>query len=327
MKAILVNQPGDADQLELGSYRKPNVKKEHLRVKVEATALNRADILQREGKYPPPKGESPLLGLEVAGTVEKVGAGCEGWKEGDRVFGLLGGGGYAEYANLHHGLAMPMPEGLSFDEAAAIPEVFLTAFQALYWLGNLEMGQDVLVHAGASGVGTAAIQLATAGGARVFTTASQSKLDACRELGAERAIDYRNDDFVQEVLKATHKRGVDLVVDFIGAPYLERNLEALAMDGRIVMLATLGGAKLESFSLRSLFAKRAQVMASTLRNRDLAYKTLLTSEFASFALPLFEEGRLKPVIDTVYHWKDVADAHRRMEANRNVGKLVLRVQP
>jgi len=325
MKAVLIKKPGGPEVLRLGTYRRPKHTAEEVLVRVEATALNRADLLQRAGKYPPPKGASPIPGLEVSGVVEQRGRKAKKWAKGARVFGLLAGGGYAEYVAVHEDLLMPIPENLSFEEAAAIPEAFLTAFQALYWLGDLKAGQHVLIHAGASGVGTAAIQLVRATRAHACITASPSKHQICRNLGAEVLINYHEEDFVERVLAATHSRGVDLVLDFIGAPYLERNLNALATDGRIILLASMGGSVLESFDLRRLFAKRARVTATTLRSRSLDYKIKLTQEFASFVLPMIAEGRVKAVIDSTYHWKNAADAHRRMEANRNVGKIVMQV--
>lgn len=288
--------------------------------------MNRADILQRQGKYPPPPGASPLLGLEIAGVVEQVGSGREGWQPGDRVFGLLGGGGYAEYAVLSADMAMPIPEHLSFEEAAAIPEAFLTGFQCLFWIGRLEAAEHVLIHAGASGVGTAAIQLVREAGARPIVTAgSEAKLTACRELGATLALNYKAGPFAPEVLAATGGAGVEIILDFVGAPYWEQNLESLARDGRIVLVSTLGGSRVEGFDLGALMHRRAQVTGTTLRARSHEYKVRLTEDFSSFALPRFSGGRLRPVVDRVFDWTEVAEAHRYMEENRNIGKIVLRV--
>jgi len=325
MKVITVRKPGGAEELAMGRRSKPKPGPREVLVRVAATALNRADLLQREGKYPPPKGASDVLGLEVAGTVEAAGAEVRRWKPGDRVFGLLAGGGYAEYAVMHEDMAMAVPNGLSFEEAASLPEAFLTAYQALYWLGDLLPGERVLIHAGASGVGTAATQLVRAAGAHPYVTASAAKHERCRSLGAELTIDYRTEDFVERMRGATGGHGADLILDFIGAPYFVRNLRALAVDGRLVLLATMGGAAVERLDLRRLFKKRARVVASTLRNRSLDYKIRLTKEFAPLLRFLLEEGRVRPVIDSVFDWEDVAEAHRRMEANRNVGKIVLRV--
>jgi tumor protein p53-inducible protein 3 len=323
MKAILVKQPGGAEQLTLGEYPDPAPGPRQVLVKVAASALNRADLLQRQGKYPPPPGESPILGLEMAGEVVAFGAGATRWKLGDRVCGLLGGGGYAEYALIHEDLAMPVPENLSWVEAAAIPEVFLTAFQALEWLGRLRRGEWVLIHAGASGVGTAAIQLAREMDARVAATASATKHDTCLRLGAETAIDYQQQDFAREVQQLTQGRGVDLIVDFVAAPYFQRNLEALAMDGRLVMLALMGGARLAEADLSAILRKRLHITGSTLRNRSLEYKIALSAALRAFAWPRFADGRLRPVVDSVFEWTKAAEAHRYMESNRNQGKIVL----
>ncbi|MCC9165925.1 NAD(P)H-quinone oxidoreductase [Pontibacter harenae] len=325
MKAILVKQPGGPEQLELGEYEQPLPNSNELLVRVHATALNRADTLQREGKYPPPKGASPLLGLEMAGEVVEAGINCSRFKKGDKVFGLLPGGGYAEYAIISEAMAMPVPAHLSMEEATAIPEVFLTAYQALVWLGRLQAGEHVLVHAGASGVGTAAIQLARALNAEVLVTASEHKLQACLDLGANKAINYKDVSFDDAVLAHTNSEGVDVIVDFIGGPYFKKNLDCLRTDGRLVMLATLGGGKIDELDLRKILAKRLQVIGSTLRSRSREYQVKLTEEMSAFALPLFESGDIKPVVDSVFDWKDVAEAHRYMEQNKNIGKIVLRV--
>lgn len=326
MKAILVKQPGGPEQLALGEYEQPLPKPYELLVRVHATALNRADTLQRQGKYPAPKGASPLLGLEIAGEVVEAGVNCTRYKKGDKVFGLLPGGGYAEYAVIDEQMAMPIPGNLSMEEAAAIPEVFLTAFQALMWLGKLKAGERVLIHAGASGVGTAAIQLARAAKAEVLVTASEGKLHACKELGAHKAINYQEVPFEDEVLAYTNSEGVDVIVDFIAGPYFNQNLDCLRLDGRLVILASLGGGKVDGVDLRKILTKRLQVMGSTLRSRSREYQIKLTQEMSQFALPHFKSGAIKPVIDSMYDWQDVAEAHRYMEQNKNIGKIVLRVK-
>ena len=258
MQAVLVDAPGGPEHLRLGEHPRPIPAAGELLVRVRATALNRADLMQREGKYPPPEGATPILGLEMAGTVEAVGADVPAWKEGDRVCALLDGGGYAECVAIPHPMAMPVPDGLSLEEAAAIPEVFLTAFQALHWIGQMEAGDNALIHAGASGVGTAAIQLVRAAGGRPMVTASGGKLHRCRALGADVAIDYRQEDFAERVLEATGGHGADVILDFIGAPYFEQNIKTLALDGRLVLLAMLGGSRLDGLDLRKLFKKRAR---------------------------------------------------------------------
>ncbi|PRY16260.1 putative PIG3 family NAD(P)H quinone oxidoreductase [Pontibacter ummariensis] len=325
MKAILVKQPGGPEQLVLGEYEQPLPKPYELLVRVQATALNRADTLQRQGKYPPPKGASPLLGLEMAGEVVEAGISCSRFKKGDKVFGLLPGGGYAEYAVINESMAMPVPENLSMEEAAAIPEVFLTAFQALMWIGKLKPGERTLIHAGASGVGTAAIQLARAQRAEVLVTASGPKLQACLDLGANKAINYQEVNFEDEVLAYTNSEGVDVIVDFIAGPYFKKNVQCLRLDGRMVLLASLGGGNVSDLDLRSVLTKRLQITGSTLRSRTLGYQIELTEEMRAFAMPLFESGIIMPVIDTVFDWKQVAEAHRYMEENQNIGKIVLKV--
>ena len=323
MQAILIESFGGPEQLYIGEWPKPHPGVHEILVKVEATALNRADILQREGKYPPPEGESTVLGLEMAGIVESVGPGVTKWKPGDAACGLLGGGGYAEYAVIHQDVALPVPQGLSSVEAAGIPEVFLTAFQALRWLARLQEGERVLIHAGASGVGTAAIQLAHTMGAHPIVTASAAKHPICRELGAAHAIDYKDQDFEEDVLEYTHGKGVDVVVDFIGGPYFQRNLNVLALEGRLVMLAFLGGPATEELNLAPILRKRLQVIGSTLRARSLDYKIRLSQDLYRYAWPLFEQNKLRPVIDTVFDWKDASKAHQSMEDNRNQRKVIL----
>jgi tumor protein p53-inducible protein 3 len=325
MKAVIIQQYGGPEHLRIGEWPKPRPPEGGILVKVEATALNRADILQRMGRYPPPEGESPILGLEMAGTVAGVGPGVYSWKPGDAVCGLLAGGGYAEYAVIHQEMALPVPEGMSFEQAAAIPEVFLTAFQALVWLGKLQKDERILIHAGASGVGTAALQLAAVIGAESIATASAGKHDICRSLGASLAVDYRSEDFEKAVKDYTGGQGVDMILDFIGAPYLQRNLNLLRQDGRLVMLALMGGVQVDALHIGAILRKRLQIKGSTLRNRPLDYKIALTKAFREFAWELFHTGKLRPVIDRVFDWSEAEEAHRYMEGNRNKGKVVLRV--
>jgi len=324
MKAVLVQEPGDAGQLYIGDYPAPEYKENEIRVKVKATAVNRADILQRQGHYPPPKGASPIMGLEIAGVVDEVGSKVTKWKVGDRIFGLLEGGGYAEYVTLNEDMAMPIPDSLSFEEAAAIPEVYLTGYQTLFWIGGLKQGERVLIHAGASGVGTAAIQMAKEKGAYVVVTAgSNEKCEACRKLGANLAINYKTDSFAEVIKASIGSSSIDVVLDFIGASYWEQNLEVLGMDGRHVLISTLGGSKLQNVDLRVIMNKRLTLTGTTLRSRDRDYKIRLVQEFIETMLPMFVKGRLKPVIDRVFPITEVQDAHRYMEANKNIGKIVL----
>jgi len=325
MRAILYDHPGEADVLYRGTVPTPVPTEQQVLVRVAATSLNRADILQRRGLYPPPPGASSILGLEVSGTIVSVGSAVTRWKTGDRVMGLVPGGGYAEYATLHEDLAMPVEDN-DLVRAAAVPEVFLTAWQALFFLGKLRKGQTVLLHAGASGGGTAAIQLATRiARAHVYVTASAGKHALCLKLGARAAIDYKKENFTDRILTLTGDKGVDLIVDCIGAPYVKPNLRALAMDGTIVMLSMLGGSRVSDLYLGSLFRKRATMIATTLRNRSLNYKIRLTNQFFWNNKEQITPGGIYPVIDSVFDWTEVQMAHRHMETNKNMGKIVLRI--
>ncbi len=325
MKAIRVINPGASSTLEIKDYPDPEPGEYEVKVKIEATAVNRADLHQRAGKYPPPEGASEILGLEMAGIVNKVGSKVTRWSEGDRIFGLLPGGGYCEYCTIHEDMAMPVPDIFSFEEAAAVPETFMTAYQAISWLGNLKQLETVLIHAGGSGVGTSAIQLARQlYNATIITTAGKErKLEACRNLGANFAFNYKEEDFAEAINRELGENAVNLVVDFIGAPYWDKNINVLAMDGRLVYLSFLGGHRLERMSLAPLLKKRLTIMGSTLRSRSLEYKIELTQAFSTNCMRLLEDGSLKPVIDSVYDWQNTEDAHRRMENDQNTGKIVL----
>ncbi len=325
MKAVQIKQPGGPEQLYIGDVDTPNPQSHEILVQLKATALNRADLAQREGNYPPPKGASPILGLEMAGVVAEVGDGVTKWKKGDRVFGLIEGGGYAEYAVISENMAMAMPESFSYTDAAAIPEVFLTAFQSLFWIGRLEKGETVLIHAGASGVGTAAIQLAKMKGATVVITAgSDEKCQACEALGADVTINYKKESFIERIKETCGQ--VNLILDFIGAPYWEDNLKSLAVDGRLVIISTLGGAVVPEAHLGYLMMKRLTVTATTLRSRSLEYKEALTKDFSETVLSLFESGELKPIVDSVFEFKDVQSAHVHMGQNKNTGKILLKIE-
>ena len=325
MKAIIVQESGSASQLVLSTWPTPRPARREILVKVAATALNRADILQRRGKYPPPEGASPILGLEMAGEITEIGSEVTRWKVGDRVCGLLAGGGYAEYAVIHEDMALGIPDNLTMEQAAALPEVFLTAYQGLYWLGKLKKGEKVLIHAGASGVGTAAIQLAGFTGSKIFVTASPSKHEGCLKLGADKAIDYRTENFEEIILAATQNKGVDVILDFIAAPYFQQNLNCLGIDGRLIILALMGGMKVKDAQLGAILRKRLSIHGSTLRNRSLEYKIALTREFESFAWEEIAQGRIKPVIDSVFELEAAAEAHSHMESNKNIGKIILSI--
>ncbi len=325
MLAVQIKEPGSAEQLFIAPFPMPTPAADEIRVRVHATALNRADIMQREGKYPPPEGASLIMGLEVAGEVESVGEGVTRWRIGDKVFGLLPGGGYAEFAVMHQDMAMPIPDGWEYTEAAAVPEVFLTAFQALRWVGKLEQGETLLFHAGASGVGTAAIQLARQMRADVIVTASSGKHALCLELGAKHAIDYRKGPFLKELMELTNGQGVDLIVDPVGGDYFDQNIQALRPDGRLVMLAVMAGGQTTA-NIGPIVFKRLQILGTTLRSRSRAYQVDLTQAFQDFAHELLESRAIHPIVDEVFSWHDVAKAHRYMEANLSAGKVVLQIK-
>lgn len=325
MKAVQIVNPGKNSKLEIRDIPAPEPGDRELLVKIEATALNRADLHQRAGNYPPPEGAPDILGLEMAGIVEACGVEVDHWEPGDLVFGLLPGGGYAEYCVIHEDLAIPLPDNLTFEEASGIPETFLTAYQALTWLGNLQQNETVLIHAGGSGVGTSAIQLSRhLFDARIATTAGKErKLERCRELGAELAVNYQKEDFADEITSVFGKEPVNLIIDFIGAPYWHKNIDILATDGRLVYLSFLGGHRLENFSLAPFLKKRLTVKGSTLRSRSIGYKIKLTQDFWNKTSGYFEKGVLKPVIDTIYGWEEVEEAHKRMADDQNTGKIIL----
>lgn len=326
MRAVVIDRPGDESVLRIGEVSAPRLGPGELRIRVVATALNRADILQRRGHYPPPPGASPLLGLECAGEVIAVGDGVTGWKPGERAMALLAGGGYAEEAVVAAGCALHVPDALSFYEAAAVPEVFLTVFLTVFTLARFPDGGAALIHGGGSGIGTAAIQMVKAvGGSVIVTAGSEAKCARCRELGADRAVDYRHGDFVAETLELTGGRGADVVLDSIGAPYLARNLAALGIGGSLVFIATMGGGTAE-IDLRELMRRRASLIGSTLRSRPAEEKTALVEAFERRFLPLLASRQIRPIIDRVVPLERVAEAHRAMEASEHFGKIVLAVR-
>jgi putative PIG3 family NAD(P)H quinone oxidoreductase len=325
VRAIVAAAPGGPEVLAPGEVPAPALVPGALRIRVAATAVNRADLLQRRGLYPPPPGASPILGLECAGEVVESAPDVTGFRPGDRVMALLSGGGYAEQVVVDAGSAMPVPAALSLEEAAALPEVCLTVFSNVFQLGGLAAGGSLLVHGGGSGIGTAAIRMVKAAGARVFVTAgSDAKCERCRALGADLAVNYRTGDFVAAVKQATGGEGVDVVLDSIGAPYFERNLAALRTGGRLVLIGLMGGAKTE-LNLGVLLARRLSLIGSTLRSRSHAEKAAVVAGFrARFGREL-ESGALRPVVDRVLPLEQAAEAHRLLEASEHFGKVVLRV--
>lgn len=325
MRAITISAPGGPEVLRLTDVPEPTPNPEQLLVRVRATALNRADTLQRRGHYPPPRGESDILGLELAGEVEAVGAATQGFNVGDRVFGLIGGGGYAEKALIDYRMAMPMPTDWNFVEAAAVPEVFLTANETLFTLGQLAPGETVLIHAGASGVGTAGIQMAKHIGAQVLATAgAPEKIARLTALGVDAGINYKTEDFALRVRELTHQRGVELVQDFIGAAYWQRNLQCLKVGGRLVLVGLMGGAKIEA-NLGLILSNRLHIIGSVMRSQSLEDKIAITQRFRERWLPLLAQRVIRPIIDTTFPLAEAAAAHQYMEDNRNVGKIMLLV--
>ena len=326
MKAIIRTGDGGPEVLQLGEVPSPNPTESQVLVDVHATALNRADMIQRRGGYPPPPGDSEVLGLEIAGTVSAIGSAVKGVSKGDRVFGLVGGGGYAEQAVIDYRMAMPMPDAWTFEQAAAVPEVFFTASDNIFTQGRLSAGEAILIHAGGSGVGTAGVQISYHAGAKVFVTAGTSeKIENCKALGAVEGINYKESDFVAEILRLTDGQGVDVVVDFIGAPYLERNLSVLKTKGRLLQLGLIGGSITE-INLNTLMRNRIQLIGSVLRTRSLDEKIAVTQRFMERWLPELKNGSIRPIVDTVFPLAEAEGAHKYMEANRNFGKIILKVR-
>jgi putative PIG3 family NAD(P)H quinone oxidoreductase len=327
MRAITIPEHGEADVLTIREVPDPQCGPEEVLVDVRATALNRADLLQRRGLYPhpDPQPEFDVPGLEYAGEVVSVGARVAGLSAGDRVMGILSGCGYAEKVVVHERMAIPVPDALSWQQAAAVPEAFITAHDALAQCG-FRSGQSVLVHAAGSGVGVAALQIAKIGGASpvLGTAGSDEKLAAAQALGLDVPIHYKQKDFAEAAMSATGGRGVDIVVDFIGASYLERNLASLAVCGRIVVIGLLGGIAAE-LNLAQLLAKRAEIRGTMLRSRPLEEKAAATQRFTREVLPHIASGRIRPVIDREFSFDDIVEAHRYMETNANFGKIVVNV--
>jgi tumor protein p53-inducible protein 3 len=322
MKAVQLHKFGSAEELYIGNAPLPTRNKGEVLVKVAASALNRADILQREGNYPPPEGESDILGLEMAGEVVEHEAGSP-WRKGDRVMGLLAGGGQAEYVAVPEGMLMPIPKNLTYTQAAAIPEVFLTAYQTLFFEGKSKSGQKALIHAGASGVGTAAIQLAKTAGIETFVTCSAAKHDACLQLGASLAIDYKQEAFDEVILERTNFKGVNIILDFIGGPNFAPNIRSLDNGGKLVLIAMMGGFNTADINLMPILLKHLTILGTTLRSRPLTYKEKLVKAFGDEYLHHFEDETIQPVVDSVFELDNIGDAHRHMEADKNIGKIVI----
>jgi putative PIG3 family NAD(P)H quinone oxidoreductase len=323
MRVIEVSQPGGPDVLVIGERPTPSVAAGEVLIKVAAAGVNRPDVMQRLGKYPPPPGAPDTIGLEVAGTIAEVASDVREWRVGDQVCALVAGGGYAEYCVAPAPQCLPVPNGMDLVKAAAIPETFFTVWTNVFERGRLQRGESILIHGGSSGIGTTAIQLARANGARVFATAgSDDKCRACEGLGAERCVNYRDEDFVSAVRTATSDRGVDVVLDMVGGEYFARNLSVLATDGRLVEIATQHGAKAE-INIVTIMQRRLTVTGSTLRPRSVAEKGAIAAALRQHVWPLLESGRVAPVVHATFPLADAAAAHRVMESGAHVGKLVL----
>ena len=323
MRVIQVLEFGAPEQLTVGERAVPEPSAKEVLVKVAGAGVNRADVMQRRGHYPPPKGASDLLGLEVSGTVAAVGDGVSRWRVGDRVCGLVTGGGYAEYCVVPDPLCLSVPAGVDLVDAAALPEACLTVWTNVFERGGLRAGERFLVHGGSSGIGTTAIQLARLSGVEVFATAGTAeKCAACERLGATRAINYRETEFSQALLAATDGHGVDVILDMVGGPYLKSNLESLAVEGRLVVIGLMGGATAE-IDLATLMSRRLVLTGSTLRSRSVSQKAAITEAVHTRVWPWVSDARFRPVVHARFALAEAAEAHRTMEASRHIGKLLL----
>ena len=326
MKRIIHGNGGGPEVLQLTEDERPVPGPGEVLIEVHFAGVNRPDVLQRSGSYPPPKGASPHLGLEVAGTVAALGAGVDSWRVGDAVCALTAGGGYAEYCVADARHCLPVPRGLSLLQAAALPETYLTVWANLFDRARLEAGQSVLVHGGSSGIGLTAIQLAREFGATVYTTVGNAeKAAACEKAGAHRAIRYRDEDFSAVVAQETGGRGVDVIIDMVGAPYIQRNIASLALEGCLVQLAFLEGSRFD-FDAMPVMLRRLTLTGSTLRARTAEQKAGIAARLREHVWPLLEQGRALPVIHAVFPLAAAADAHRLMESSRHIGKIMLQVR-
>jgi NADPH2:quinone reductase len=326
MIAIEIREPGEPDVLVAAERPRPSPGSGEVLIKVGAAGVNRPDVFQRRGRYPPPPGASDIPGLEIAGTIEALGADVGDWRAGDVVCALVAGGGYAEYCTAPAPQCLPVPRGLDVVAAAAMPETFFTVWTNVFERGRLQSGESILVHGGSSGIGTTAIQIARARGARVFATAGTAeKCAASERLGAERCINYREADFVDVINKLTGGRGVDVVLDMVGGEYFPRNLDVLAVEGRLVEIATLRGVKAE-LNIQTIMQRRLTVTGSTLRARPVAEKGAIARAVREHVWPLVESGAVKPIVFKTFPLRDAAAAHRLMESSEHIGKIVLTIE-
>jgi putative PIG3 family NAD(P)H quinone oxidoreductase len=327
MKAVLLDGFGGPDVLKIGEIDKPTLKENEVLVKVVATSISGPDLVQRKGKYPPPPGDSEILGLEVAGTIEDLGKGVTGWNTGDRVMSLVGGGGYAEYAAAYASHLIRIPDSMSFEEAACVCESYITAFLNVFMIGEFQDGQTAIFHGGGGGVNTAAIQLCRTltPGSKYIVTASPEKMEKVKELGADLVINYKKTpDFSEVVREYTNKKGVDLILDHVGAKYLEPNMKSLAYKGKLVIIGVISGIKAE-LNLALMMVKRQQIIGSVLRSRPVSEKADIVAEFTRRAMPKFADRTIVPIIYKVFSMEEVANAHRAMEEGGHFGKIVLKI--
>ena len=327
MKAVLIDEFGAPEVMKIGEINKPQPKKNEVLIKVIATSINRPDLVQRVGNYPPPAGDSEILGLEVAGTVAEIGSEVSGWKVGDRVMALVGGGGYAEYAVAYAIHLMPIPDSMSFEEAACVNESYITAFLNVFMIGGLQDGQTAIFHGGGGGVNTAAIQLAKSltPNAKLIITANPTKMERVKELGADLVIDYtENPDFSNLVKEFTSKKGVDVILDHVGAKYLKPNMASLGYQGKLVIIGIISGIKAE-LNLALMMVKRQQIIGSVLRSRPVTEKGDIIAEFTRRALPKFANRSIVPIIEKVFPLASVVAAHQMMEEDKHFGKIVLKI--
>ncbi|PLX89029.1 MAG: NADPH:quinone oxidoreductase [Desulfuromonas sp.] len=327
MKAVVIDEFGGIDVLKVGEVDTPKPKPTEVLIKVVATSINRPDLVQRQGNYPPPAGDSEILGLEVAGTIAEIGSEVTGWQVGDRVMALVGGGGYAEYAVAYSNHVMPIPDSMSFEEAACVCESYITAFLNVFMIGGLQDGQTAIIHGGGGGVNTAAIQLAKAltPNAKLIVTAHPSKIERVKELGVDLVIDFtETPDFTDAVKEFTAKKGVNVILDHVGAKYLKPNMSSLGYTGKLVIIGIISGIKAE-LNLALMMVKRQQIIGSVLRSRPVAEKGDIIAEFTKTALPKFADRSIVPIIEKVFSIDEIVDAHGMMEEDKHFGKIVLKI--
>jgi NADPH2:quinone reductase len=324
MKAIAITQPGGPEVLQIADRPTPTPKPGEVLIKVMAAGINRPDVAQRKGNYPPPAGApQDIPGLEIAGIITELGTNVTRWKVGDKIFALVIGGGYAEYCTAPEGQCLPIPENLSFAEAASLPETFFTVWSNMFDRGRLQPGETLLVHGGSSGIGVAAIQMATALGCKVYVTAgSDEKCQFCEDLGAAKAINYKNENFSEAVAKLTDGKGVDVILDMIGGDYTALNIKNLANDGRLVLINAMKGKNVE-IDLAEVMRKRIYITGSMLRSRDVAFKSAIAQNLEKHIWPLLASGKIKPVVYKIFPAAEASEAHRLMESSEHMGKIVL----